>query len=270
MLRVALICLLAANMVMGQISFSAGHALVPASASITVGSVVNQGYLVKLTAPGWIYSDPLALAASASQTPVTVYTTLISSVGTTAVGLMVSSGNGGTSTGAACSAPLTTHAADTSLKGLSTAATVCPADFLTLYTATTAGATTSITPATITLTALSPIKWLLTPPAAATPIGTACIQAAVTTVSTATVVTKNPSNACDAGVNGLFSLFVPATQTVSTFAFYVELEAAGTSASVCFQSAAQYALSPGNCSSPIVALSGFLAVLGVLAAIFIN
>jgi len=270
-LKVLLACLLATNMVMGQVTFSVSHA----QNANGVSALKTYGYYVTLTAPGWVYSDNLGLVPGASPTAITEYVTLVTNTGGyAAVGVLVTSGAPGGNTGANCVAASTTHTSDVALKGLGTISSVCPADFITFYSAApAAGAptTTTTTPfASNPLIALNPLKWVFTP--GATAATTACVATQVTP-AVGTAVTKNSANTCGVNADQYFNQGTGsgAGAAAPTFAMYVELGPSGTNAEFCFQTAAQYALFPGRCnSSPIVKLSGFLAVFGILAAIFMN
>jgi len=231
------------------------------AASSTSARLYTQGYLVTLTAAGWAYGDTISLTA-ASATSVT-YATLVSHTGLTGVGLAVVGATTGCTT-----APTVTTTGYTTASLIGNGAINCASDFVTLYTATPGGSTTTNTNfafATIPLVDTTAFKWTITNPASV--VAANCDGVTVQPVGGTAVTVA--STTCATAAPGVISQAV----STSSFAFYVQT---ATAASVCFQTETQYGASPANCGTLVVTssagilsatISGFVAM---VALIFFN
>jgi len=283
-LKLFVLCVLSVA-AFGALSFSSGsnaYTTTVGGVSTPAGLAMNggNGYNVALISNGWIVSDNIALdLTTTAATAVTYYTTLKANIGggVVGVGLAVLSGQGVQTT--TCSGFVAAHTSDASLVGKSIAATVCPADFPTVYTSA-PGSSLSVLKTAPVLTLNVPIKWDFTPPLASALASTTtgCVAASVTPITTpaTTAVTFNAAT-CGSNAEKDFTVQTqagsPAAGTTSqTFGWYAELNGvtSGTTAyvQICFQTAAQYAIAPGNCFANI--LTGALASIGLIAAIFFN
>jgi len=230
-------------------TFSSPVARNTASASVVA---YTNGVVVSLSAAGWIYGDAITVTAG---TPLVVWTTLLSSTGLTGVGIAAAS----------CATPIsaTTVTANTLI---GTGINTCPADVATVYTtATPTGTTSTAAVAASALVANQAVSWTLTQPATTT--GNV-LGVSISNNGGAAIVGSDAATPAASSGTGAQRYAV----ATLNYAFYVET---ATSASVCFQTAAQHTAS-ASCGSAVTtssagtlsaAISGFVAM---IALIFFN
>jgi len=282
MFKVIAICLL--------VVFARGQWSSQTASSAGAAVSSGNGVIVGLVGPGYVYGSELGLTTAATATTGdAIYVTLI----TTTTGANIGAGylRLAGAAGSAC-ATFPATGTRTTLVGAGPLATAtCPADFITIYSsAQTTPASTSVmeagTPVRLTSSTVS-YKFVLTTPTttAAGTATSACIITAVTPYTIATAngvktatagvaVTYNAGGTCETTGNnanaGLFSLYFTGAIPMPKYAWYVELVGSATaSGSVCFQNQAQFTANPGTCLSGSI-LSGVLASIGLIVAIFFN
>lgn len=273
----AFICLLLVSLALSQPTFPT----TPTSSGSTVSTnTVGSGTLITFTGAGWIISSDYITAATAVSTTSSFVVTPLQAASSTSIGLIGTSGNfvvGGSSLGsAACAAVSTTYNGKTNLEGNGQSNT-CPADFVSLYTAT--PATTSTTTSTNLVFSATgnarlivglPTTVTITTAAAANgchqvTYQTATLGAVSALATTGTCPTSTPTD----NANALKYV----TASTPTYAFYANAEG---KAAVCVQSSANFLTSPGcgylsnKFSSSGSILSVLVAPLVVISAILFN